>query len=192
MAKNDPVESFEDLLGSEDAPPVEEEASAAKSAAQQRIEDLKQALLNTPEPEPEAAEPSEEELEEIKDLEDQIAKRNNARITSAAPAAFSDTSHDEGKDVLVIHFLEDGFSAFGAVWSKGQEIEIVKGSPEWNRTLDINGESWLDLVNNPQGQRRKWGKIFFAQGEYEWVEGEEFDVLTAKADVRRRRGVPLP
>ncbi len=191
MPKNEPVESFEDLLGPDtEAASDVEEIPAEKTAAQKRIDELKATLEATPEPEPEPVEEeiSDEEKEEIKNLEDQIARRNNARLDSREPKGFAEA---KSKDTILIHFVEDGFSAFGTVWNKGQELEISPGSPEFQRTQDINGDSWLDLRTDNAAQRRRWGKVMFAEGPYEWVEGEEFDVIVARADVRRKRGVPL-
>lgn len=158
---------------------------------QRRIRELEAALaapLPTAESEPEAEEKTEEQRY-IEELEHRLAQRNT-QILESAPERFIEDS-GPGQKVL-IHFLEDGFMGFGQIWSKGQEIEVVVGSDAWKRSVDSQGKSWLDLRNDLSGQRKRYGKIMFAEGPYAWREGEEFDVTVAKADARRGRRVPAP
>ena len=53
-------------------------------------------------------------------------------------------------DTVLIHFVRDGVSAFGYSWSVGQELELVKGSPEFAETLDRNGDSWMEMTEEDQ------------------------------------------
>lgn len=71
-----------------------------------------------------------------------------------APAA------DARKKVVTIEFVEDGLTAFGTVWSKGERKSITKDSREWATTVNRrNEDSWLLLSN--KGQMERWGKIYF-------------------------------
>lgn len=204
--KDQPVD-FDDLLAltddeeqatpeapSDDPEPEAEEPEApaptsdpGETPEQKRIRELEAALAA---PLPEGIDEEETPAQKrIKELEDQLARRNTM-ILDRAPETFVADSGPGEK--ILIHFLEDGFTAFGQVWSKGQEIEVVVGSENWKRTLNRSGTSWLDRRNDPTAQRLRYGKIMFAEGPYKWRSGEEFDVTVAQADVRRGRRVPAP
>lgn len=71
----------------------------------------------------------------------------------------------EAPETILIHFVAEGFSAFGHVWSKGQELEIKVPSPEYSRTCDINGDSWLRVP--PEDQAVRWGEVKFMPGPSE-------------------------
>ena len=66
------------------------------------------------------------------------------------------------KETILIHFVTDGFTAFGYVWSKGQELEIEVPSPEYDRTCDTTGASWLRLTEEEQLAR--YAKVWFKSG----------------------------
>lgn len=78
-----------------------------------------------------------------------------ARQFENAPAVFVPS---EGEAVLV-HFIEDGLTAFGQVWYRGQEIEIGPGHPRWEEA-----RAWVLLDRT--GQLNRWGKQFFAPGPW--------------------------
>ncbi len=69
-------------------------------------------------------------------------------------------------DNIVIHFLEDGFSALGEVWYRGQEIEFEVGSKSYRDTFNRLGQSWLDLRLNEFAQVERWGRIMFRPGPW--------------------------
>ena len=75
------------------------------------------------------------------------------------------------EDVVTVNFVEDGLTAFQRVWYRGQELSIEKGTPEWEQTLDEDGNSWLELDENDQLD--KWGVRFFREGK--WA-GRGFDL----------------
>ena len=52
-------------------------------------------------------------------------------------------------ETILIHFVKDGFSAFGTVWQAGQELEVVRGSEEFQETCNRNGVSWMDNADDP-------------------------------------------
>lgn len=90
---------------------------------------------------------------------------------------------EEGKTVL-IHFLEDGFTAQGQVWFRGQELMWNVDSPEYRDTKDRNGISWLKMTD--QDQFRRFGKIFFRRGPwpglgYDAIRPDDFPILNVSA-----------
>lgn len=92
-------------------------------------------------------------------------------------------------ETILLHFVSDGLSAWGALWFQGQEVEIVKPSKHWDLTVDRNGDSWLDLLNDPNAQVAKWGKVMFAPGPWK---GADWQDSTAKtAEVKRNRKPPI-
>lgn len=108
-----------------------------------------------------------------------------------------------GVQTTVIHFLIDGFGAFGLVWYRGQEIELWPGHPRWDEA-----QAWLAL--DTAGQYRRFGRQVFAHGpwpgersytaaagRFEKLDGsagpsEEELRQADEAERRRGRRVPLP
>jgi hypothetical protein len=64
----------------------------------------------------------------------------------------------EGEAVL-IHFVADGLTAFGAVWYRGQELEIGPNHPRWAEAL-----AWITL--NRWQQIERWGVQKFDFGPW--------------------------
>jgi hypothetical protein len=62
-------------------------------------------------------------------------------------------------DKVLIHFLVDGFSAFGNVWYRGQEIEVWPGHPRWREA-----QSWINL--DAAGQYSRYGRQIFGPGPW--------------------------
>ena len=61
----------------------------------------------------------------IRELEDRLAKTEASRYEKG-----QDTFRDQpAGESVVLHFIEDGFTASGRVWYRGQELEFVTGSP---------------------------------------------------------------
>ena len=95
--------------------------------------------------------------------EDERAERDRQHIEAMAAArAFENAPAvyvpSEGEAVLV-HFIEDGLTAFGQVWYRGQEISIGPGHPRWEQA-----RAWILLDRT--GQINRWGKQFFAPGPW--------------------------
>lgn len=87
----------------------------------------------------------------------------------------------EAPNQRLLHFLVDGFTAFGAVWYRGQEIEIDEKT--YNDTVNREGKSWIDLT--AKEQMKKFGAQMFAEGPWPF---DEFDDETArKAEASRGR-----
>jgi len=114
---------------------------------------------------------------------------------------------------VLIHFVDDGFTAFGYVWSRGQELEIKKPSTDYDRTCDSSGRSWLEF--SPEEQIIRWGTVKFRSGpssvpnsvlEYTVIPGDGVDLSgrpkfqgymaqqerekAAKAERERGRNIP--
>lgn len=99
-----------------------------------------------------------------------------------------ETAAKADDSVILLHFVEDGFTADGAVWVRGQELEYHKGTAEYEQTLDRNGVSWLDLVGDEAAQMDRFGKVMFRPGPWPYDEFE--DEAAAKAERKRGRKPP--
>ena len=76
------------------------------------------------------------------------------------------------EDIVTIHFVEDGLTAFARMWYRGQTVSIERGSEQWESTVyDDEGSSWMLL--DEDGQIDRWGKRFFRPGKWE---GAGFDL----------------
>jgi hypothetical protein len=73
-------------------------------------------------------------------------------------------SQATGNDLIVLHVLEDGFTALGKTWERGDEIRIVPDSEDYKQTFDRNGDSWLDMTEDEQFRTR--GKINWRYGPW--------------------------
>jgi hypothetical protein len=75
-------------------------------------------------------------------------------------------------DVVTVNFTEDGFTAFGSVWYRGQTLSVERGTPDWEMTVNPEtGESWMDL--DEDAQIEKYGQRMFRPGK--WV-GKSYDL----------------
>lgn len=84
-------------------------------------------------------------------------------------------------DNILIHFLEDGFTALGQVWFRGQELEFEPNSAAYRDTCDRNGWSWLELRNDEFAQADRWGRIMFRNGPWPGKPYQAAAKLTWKA-----------
>ena len=78
-----------------------------------------------------------------------------------APVVVPDVAEVLEPETILIHFTGH-FNAFGVLWEAGQELEVVRGSAEFQRTCDRNGNSWLDT--SEEEQIRDTGKVLFKKG----------------------------
>lgn len=101
---------------------------------------------------------------------------------------FKEKDPETPDDIIAFHFIEDGFSAWGEIWYRGQEVKIVKGSDAYNETVDREGNTWIDLVDKPGKQIARWKKIFLVPGPWE---GEPWTDPKAKLAEERRAGSPV-
>lgn len=91
----------------------------------------------------------------------------------------------EGERVLV-HFTEDGLTANGRTWYRGQELEFIVGEPEYEDTKDRYGKSWLEM--DDAAQMKRFGRVMFRPGPWP---GESYDSESA-AEAERQRGRKPP
>jgi len=123
------------------------------------------------------------EQKRIRDLEHRLAVAQTRKLDSAAEEL---DELQEGEGVL-IHIVEDGFTAQGRVWYRGQEIEFVKGSRAYNQTFGRDGHSWLELDDAAQYDR--FGKIYFRRGPWP---GKPWPAdASGQAEAQRARRAPL-
>lgn len=196
-------EDFDALLAHSSEAPVPAAAAIEETPAQKQIRELKEALAQ-PVPTPEfsiAGKPVEEltdEERELRDLQDQMAKRNALIAENAAPQ-YAEPAKGE---TILIHFLADGFTFSGYTWYRGQEVEFEIGGKAYEQQKDRNGKSWLDLIDDIDGQYDRWGQQMFARGPWRGKPWGDFDHITdpeerkeaeaaAKAEARRNRAAPI-
>jgi hypothetical protein len=85
-------------------------------------------------------------------------------------------------ETIVIHFVEDGLTAFGKVWYRGEEIEMGPDHPRWQ---DARG--WILLDKWQQYDR--YGKQFFDRGPWpgqRGFTGASFERLASGKDSEGR------
>lgn len=182
--------------------PEEEIVEVELTPAQKRLAEAREAmrtLQQAPEPqvvtetvpvEDPYAGLSEDEIRELKAAEDFVASETARRVL-AAPAAYDNSQRGGTGQKVLFHIVLDGFTAFGQVWLRGQEIEIEVGTPAYERTKNALGVSWLDLIEDRAGQYAKWGKEYIAPGAFIPRPNEKFDDEVAREDQRRNRSVPV-
>lgn len=105
-------------------------------------------------------------------------------------ATLDQTVAAPGTQVVLIHFLEDGFTALGNVWRRGQELEFVVPSEAHDATKNRFGVSWLDLAYDEMSQSRKYGKVLFRLGP--WPGAPWPDDVAGQAERTRSRKPPIP
>lgn len=113
----------------------------------------------------------------------------------------------------LIHFLDDGFTALETMWYRGQELEVVEGTPEWIATLVPTTDCRESLLKNKrhiepkkddgaQCECRSWLTLTAAEqmdkynrtifGEGLWPGKSYEDEKASKVEADRRRKVPRP
>lgn len=125
------------------------------------------------------------QIEELKAL---LVSANSAPAPVEAPQTAVKASGVGDDGVILIHFKEDGFSAFGEIWHRGQELLITER--DYERTRDTLGNSWLDIRDDREAQEDRYGKQMFATGPFVPRKNEVFDDVLVAEDARRGRKVP--
>lgn len=102
------------------------------------------------------------EQAEIKRLRDLLAVERGRKDVEPEyePEATADG------DVIRIHFLEDGVTALGKLYYRGDELEFVAGSVAHRDTFDRLGRSWLDMRGDDFAQIERFGKVMFRNGPW--------------------------
>lgn len=103
--------------------------------------------------------PEQKEIRELKMMVQALQSQMQPTNTSIAAEP-----EDKEGDVILLHFVEDGFTSLGKSWYIGQELEFVVGEGSWENTLDRNGDSWVSMSEEDQYDR--WGKIYFRRGPW--------------------------
>jgi hypothetical protein len=138
--------------------------------AELRLEDLAKRL--PPEKRPPTGDPAvvpeTAETKARKDAED-AAVRANTKALDIPVVTDQDEHLDPTVPVVpddtpnpVIHFVSDGFTAWGRVWYQGQEVEVT---PEkYADTLDRKGKTWMSQTESDQID--SWGKVMWREGPW--------------------------
>lgn len=152
-----------------------------------------------PRPKPEAELTDEERAERQRQhLLAMEAGRRDPGVQFASPPP--------NRETVLIHMVEDGLTAFGVVWFRGQELEIEVNGPRWSEA-----RKWI-LLDDAQ-QMLRWKKIMFRRGPWPGLRsyrGAQFMPLRAMsgdgalapitpdalmqadaAEARRGRGIPV-
>lgn len=103
------------------------------------------------------------EQRRIRDLENQLAVERGKKD----PEVELEKPRKAGAPGnICIHFVEDGLSALGHIWVRGQELEFDPKGQAYKDTCDRNGNSWLDLVDDDSAQMERWGSVKFRRGPW--------------------------
>lgn len=168
---------------------AEPEQAPEKTPDQLRIEELEAELAKPIETVTESLQDKPEKTPEqirIEELEMKLAQRN-AAVLENAPEQFE--TIEDGTDVIVFHVVQDGFTAFGRVWLRGQELRLTP--KHYEETKDRHGVSWVDtLLNDQNAQYDRWGTVYIAPGPFRARPGEVFNDEVAREDERRKGAIP--
>lgn len=134
----------------------------------------------------------------IRELREQLAQQNAANIDNA-PTQYEEKGDGE---VILIHFVANGFTAQGVGWQRGQEVEFVVGGKAYEQTKDRYGNTWLDLRDDPEGQILRYGTEYFRSGPFRGIPIGSTVGLTDPEDIaavqeaaaieaKRNRAAPL-
>lgn len=181
--------------------PAEPEDETTPEEAEELARLTAELAKPVPEPEPAAEvfvpyEKLSPAQKKIRDLRDAVARRD-AEIAERQPVAYDSA---ESADSVMIHILEDGFTACGQVWYRGQEIRFVRGGEAYEQTRNRLGASWLDLDESAQWNR--WGKKMFGLGPWPGKQWGDTSGVTDEAEIaaikqaaareaRRRAAAPI-
>lgn len=133
---------------------------------------------------------------DVEALREQIRQELLAEL--AADPTMAVEAPEDPSAPRILHILVDGFTAFGKVWYRGQEITVVPESDEWKSTVDAEGNTWLNL--SVQEQEIRYGRQVFGRGHWPYggfnlddptLTDEEREVL-ARAEQKRKQRAAVP
>lgn len=134
------------------------------------------------------------------------ARLQEKRLTTVAPDAPTDlgltaedipeppaiipraTAATARGEVRTIHFVDDGLTALGKVWYRGEQISVDTASDDYQMTVDRTGRSWLDFDEVEQVER--YGKVMFRPGPWPYqrpMTEEEYVSSLSAADAEAAR-----
>jgi hypothetical protein len=149
-----------DLLADDD---TEDDTQPADEPASKPVVELVTVTMDQPPARPVPESQLSSEQKRIRELENQLAlergKKDPERELELVP-----NPGDEAN--ILIHFLEDGLTANGEVWRRGQEVEFVPGSRAYQDTCNRHGWSWLELRYDEMAQVERFGKVMFRPGRW--------------------------
>jgi hypothetical protein len=119
------------------------------------------------------------------------AEKLDASVPEPKPIIPNHDPATAKNEVVQIHILNDGFTAFAKTWYRGETISVERGSDEWNQTVDKNGNSWLDMTIAEQLDRYDNVQQFgFGPWPYEPpMSDEEYEkaIIAAQSPEEERR-----
>jgi hypothetical protein len=138
----------------------------------------------------------------IRELENQLALERGRKDPELEFEPLADA--DAPSDLIFIHFIADGLSVLGKIWTRGEELRFDPRSRAYADTCDRNGRSWLEVRDDPVAQERRWGEVKFRSGpwpgdtllavanqHFDYGEGPTHEQLrAAHAAEQRRAGAP--
>lgn len=116
----------------------------------------------------------------IKELEDLLARERGHKD----PAREIERPAPDGAGSIVVHILQNGFTANGQVWYRGQELEFNQNSRSYQDTKDRNGRTWLALRDDDFAQIERYGDVMFRSGP--WPGKSLLDVDKVEFEPMRR------
>lgn len=141
-----------------------EERVRAEAAAE--LAELK-AQLEAANAKAQAAEASLSEMQKVESVEDQLKAEAVTEVDPDAP------------DVITVNFVEDGLTALGRVWYRGEELSVKRGSREWDQLYNQRrGKSVLEFSEDEQIAR--WGMRMFRPGQWQ---GHSYEALLQNTEL---------
>lgn len=74
------------------------------------------------------------------------------------------TGDPSANGALTVHFIEDGFTALGKVWYRGEELTIVPGTKEYDEAPRRFGKVFAEM--DEFEQEEVWGRRIFRSGPW--------------------------
>lgn len=97
-----------------------------------------------------------------------------AEALDASPVSGFDISGDPAEQgSITINFVDDGFTALGKVWYRGEELTLVPGTKEWDEAPTQRGKIFALL--DEFEQEEIWGRRFFRPGRWRGKRLTEID-----------------
>lgn len=128
-----------------------------------------------------------EALAEQKALLDSL-KQLKAEETKKADVEASAGASGPEDGTILLHFVQDGFTISGAVYYRGQELEFDVPSLAYEQQKDRNGDSWLDFVDDPAEQIKRYGKHYFSRGAWpyrKWGDDSHATDEATRQDIKK-------
>lgn len=126
------------------------------------------------------------EQKRIRVLEDQLARAQARKLDSDTATEYEPRGAGE---LVEFYVQQDGWTAWGNVWYRGQEFAIEVDSQAWIDTLDRNGDSFLRYLDDESAQMAAYGDIMIRLGR--WPGKAWPDPRAAAIETARNRAAPI-